>query len=95
MATNLCVIMLLNKLWRGSVAFVVTTMFLGVSHAGERTDYIPRCPNKFVKTWDAWDQSDPTKMPPLPEKPCLLISWGHIYICSQEEEGCGLPAGGN
>jgi hypothetical protein len=70
-------------------------MFLGVSHAGEWTDHIPRCPNKFIKTWDAWDQSDPAKMPPLPKDPCLLISWGHIYICSQEEEGCGLPAGGD
>jgi len=88
MATNLCVIMLLNKLWRGSVALVVTTMFLGVSHAGERADYIPACQTEFIKAWNAWDPTDPTKMPPLPEKPCLLIEWDHVYICSQEDAGC-------
>jgi len=88
MATNLCVIMLLNKLWRGSVALVVTTMFLGVSHAGERADYIPACQTEFIKAWNAWDPTDPTKMPPLPEKPCLWIWWDHVYICSQENGGC-------
>ena len=88
MATNLCVIMLLNKLWRGSVAFVVTTMFLGVSHAGERAEYIPACQAEFIKAWNAWDPTDPTKMPPLPDKPCLLIWWNHAYICSQENGGC-------
>jgi hypothetical protein len=70
------------------VAFIVATMFLGVSHAGEWTDYIPPCPDEFVKAWDAWDQSDPAKMPSLPQEPCLLISWNHAYICSQEEGGC-------
>jgi hypothetical protein len=70
------------------VALILATLFLGVSHAGEWTDYIPRCPDEFVKTWDAWDQSDPAKMPPLPQEPCLLISWNHTYICSQEAGGC-------
>ena len=55
MATNLCVIMPLNKLLRGSVALVVTTMFLGVSHAGERGEYIPACQTEFIKAWNAWD----------------------------------------
>jgi len=66
----------------------LATLFLGVSHAGEWTDYIPRCPDEFVKAWDAWDQSDTAKMPPLPQEPCLLISWNHTYICSQEAGGC-------
>jgi hypothetical protein len=44
--------------------------------------------DEFVKAWDAWDQSDPAKMPPLPQEPCLLISWNHAYICSQEEDRC-------
>ena len=57
-------IMLLNKLGRGSVAVVLTTMFLGVSHAG---DSIPACPTEFIKAWNAWDPTDPAKMPPLPE----------------------------
>jgi hypothetical protein len=69
------------------VAFIVATM-LGVSHAAEWTDYIPPCPDAFVKAWDAWDQSDPANMPPLPQEPCLLISWSHAYICSQKEGGC-------
>ena len=69
------------------VAFIVATI-LGVSHAGEWMDYIPRCPGEFVKAWDAWDQSDPAKMPPLPQEPCVLISWSHAYICSQKEGGC-------
>ena len=73
---------------RGSVAVLVTTMFLGVSHAGERADYIPACPDAFVKAWNAWDPTDPAKMPPPPEKPCLLIGWDHVYICSQKNEGC-------
>jgi len=72
----------------GSVALVVATMFLGVSHAGERADYIPACPTEFIKAWNAWDPTDPAKMPPLPEKPCLLIWWDHAYICSQENGGC-------
>jgi hypothetical protein len=72
------------------VAFIVTTMFLAVSHAGQRANDIPPCPHEFVKAWDAWDQSDPAKMPPLPKEPCLLITWNHAYICSQEEGGCGL-----
>ena len=33
----------------GSVALVVTTMFLGVSHAGERADYIPACPRSSLR----------------------------------------------
>jgi MFS superfamily sulfate permease-like transporter len=49
MATNLCVVVL------------GTTMFLGVSHAGERADYIPACPDEFVKAWEAWDPTDPGK----------------------------------
>jgi hypothetical protein len=88
MATNFRVLMLLSKLRQGSVALLATTMFLGVSHAGERADYIPACPDGFVKAWDAWDPTDPAKMPPPPEKPCLLIWWDHIYICSQENGGC-------
>ena len=72
----------------GSVALVVTTMFLGVSHGGEHADYIPACPTDFIKAWNAWDRTDPAKMPPLPEKPCLLIWWDHAYICSQENGGC-------
>jgi hypothetical protein len=79
-----------NRAMFVSVAFAVTTMFLGVSHAGERPDYVPPCPEEFVKAWDAWDQTDPAKMPPLPKQPCLLVSWNHAYICSQEEGGCGL-----
>src|SRR6516165_1679440 len=67
---------------------LVTTMFLGVSHAGGRTDSIPACPTEFIKAWNAWDPTDPAKMPPLPEKPCLLIEWDHVYICSQEDAGC-------
>jgi hypothetical protein len=38
------------------VAFVVTTIFLGVSYAGESADYIPACPTKFIKAWNAWIQ---------------------------------------
>ena len=87
--------LLINELRRGSVAFVAIITFLGVSHAGEWTNYIPPCPDVFAKAWDAWDQSDPAKMPPLPQEPCLLISWNHIYICSRDEGGCGLPAAGN
>jgi hypothetical protein len=56
----------------------------------ERADYISLCPDEFVKAWNAWDQSDPTKMPPLPKKPCLLASRGHVYVCSEEEGGCSL-----
>ena len=59
--------MLLNKLWRGSVALVVTTMFLSVSRAGERADYIPACPTEVIKAWNTWDPTDLAKMPPLPE----------------------------
>ena len=72
------------------VAFVVTTMFLGVTYERERADYISLCPDEFVKAWNAWDQSDPTKMPPLPKKSCLLASRGHVYVCSEEEGGCSL-----
>jgi hypothetical protein len=43
-------------------------MFLGVSHAGERADYIPACPTEFITAWNEWDPTDPAKMPPLPEK---------------------------
>jgi len=67
-------------------------MFLGVSHAGERADYIPACQTEFIKAWNAWDPTDPTKMPPLPEKPCLWIWWDHVYICSQENGGCAANA---
>jgi hypothetical protein len=70
------------------VAFIVATMFLGVSHAGEWTDYIPPCPDEFVKAWDAWDEKNPAKMPPLLQKPCLVIIWNHAYICGREEGGC-------
>jgi hypothetical protein len=88
MATNPCLVMPLNQLWRGSVALVVTTMFLGVSHAGVRSDYVAACPTEFINAWNEWDPTDPAKMPPLPEKPCLLIWWDHAYICSQENGGC-------
>ena len=70
------------------VTLIVSTISWGVGHAGAE-DLAP-CPAEFVKAWDAWDQTDPAKMPSLPEKPCLLISWDHAYICSQEEGGCGL-----
>jgi hypothetical protein len=43
------------------VAFVVTTIFLGVSYAGESADYIPACPTKFIKAWNAWIQQTPLK----------------------------------
>ena len=43
----------------GSVALVVTTMFLGVSHARERADYIPACPTEFIKAWNALGSNKP------------------------------------
>ena len=88
MATNFRVLMLLSKLRQGSVALLATIMFLGVSHAGERSDYVAACPTEFINAWNEWDPTDPAKMPPLPEKPCLLIWWDHAYICSQENGGC-------
>jgi len=68
--------------------FVGVALIVANGHAG--VEDLPPCPAEFVTAWDTWDQSDPAKMPPLPEKPCLLISWDHAYICSQEEGGCGL-----
>ncbi len=85
-----------------SVALISATIFLGVSHAGERADNlnIPACPKKFVDAWNAFNlamsRADPTdpkaqpEMPPLPKKPCRLVSSNyHTYICSEEERGCG------
>jgi hypothetical protein len=72
----------------GSVALVVTTMFLGVSHAGERADYIPACPTEFIKAWNACDPTHPAKMPPLPEKPCLLIGGITLTSAAKKNGGC-------
>jgi hypothetical protein len=53
------------------VALIVATNSLDTSHANN----LRPCPKEFVDAWNAWDPADPAKMPPLPEKPCLLISW--------------------
>jgi hypothetical protein len=47
------------------VTLIVATIFLAVSHAGEQADNLPPCPETFVLAWDAWDQTDPAKMPSL------------------------------
>jgi hypothetical protein len=49
------------------VAFVVTTIFLGVSYAGESADYIPACPTKFIK----WPMQTPSMPDSLMQRPWL------------------------
>jgi len=72
------------------VALIYMRIFIVISNAGENAGNHSRCQETFVLAWDVWDQTDPAKMPPLPEKPCLLIDWDHVYICSQEAGGCDL-----
>lgn len=81
---------------------VIATAYLGVSYAGERVDnlHLPPCSKQFVRAWNdfnlAMSRADPNdpksqpEMPPLPKKPCRLVSSNyHSYICSEAEQGCG------
>ena len=85
---------------RAALASALVFSWLGVCHAGDRADNsnLPACSKEFVRAWDAFNlalsragPADPEpEMPPLPKKPCRLVSQNyHSYICSQEMRGCG------